>query len=196
MKIQIISNIRVYDGFFKVNQIKCKHSLYQGGNSPVIKRELLCQGQQGCVLFLYDLKKKIVILIEQCRIGALADEDGDHWLIEPVAGRIEPNESAAETCIREAKEEAGICLDIQNLEFIYKYYPSPGGYAEVLHLYAAEADADQFGDYGGIMNDIEDIKILKIPFAKAYEDLKAKKYKVASTYIALQWLFLFKISRQ
>ena len=192
MKLKITSEDRVYNGFFKVDHFKFNHSLYQSGESPVIERELLCQGQQGAVLFLYDLKKEMVILIEQFRVGAIADEDGQHWLIEPVAGRIEVNETAETTCLREAEEEAGVILQAENLEFVCKYYPSPGGFAEILHLYAAEVDSDLFGEYAGISDEIEDIKILKIPFKQAYKQLMAKKYKVASTYIALQWLFLNK----
>ncbi len=192
MKVKFISEERKYQGFFHVDEVEYSHTLYEGGESPTVKRELLCQGQQGAVLFLYDLKKETVILIEQCRTGAIRDPDGDYWLVEPVAGRIESGESVEIACLREAEEEAGIVLEAKNLEFIYKYYPSPGGYAEILHLYAAEVDADDFGEYAGLTDDVEDIKILKIPFKKAYDDMVAKKYKVASTYIALQWLFLHK----
>lgn len=192
MQLIIESTERKFTGFFTVDEYRYKHSLYRGGTSPVISRELLCRGQQGAVLFLYDLKQSLFILIEQCRAATLADPDGQHWLIEPVAGHIDQGESAARACIREGYEEAGIHLTTDQLEFVCNYYPSPGGFGEILHLYAAEVNADDFGQYSGISEEVEDIKIVKIPFKQAYEDLCNKRFKVASTYIALQWFFLHK----
>ena len=193
MQIKIESSKQVYDGFFRVDQIHFKHELYKGGWSPVIYRELLCQNQNGAVIFLYDMKSEQVILIEQCRACTLATKGQNNWLVEPVAGMIDADETAEQACVREAEEEAGALILIENLEFVCKYYPSPGGFGEMLHLYAAEVDAEKIGEYAGLEHEDEDIKIHKISFKQAYQNLIDKKYEVASTYIALQWFFLHKV---
>ncbi len=192
MKVKINSKKCVYDGFYHVDLIDFQHELYQGGLSTSIQRELFNRSQ-GALLFLYDLKNKLVVLIEQCRAGALSDPDGKHWLIEPAAGGIEKGETPKETCIREGFEEVGAVLSIEDLEFIAQYYPSPGGSGEIHHLYAAEIDASTLPDYAGLIEECEDIKILKIPFEEAYKKLQNKNYRAASTIIALQWLFLNKV---
>jgi ADP-ribose pyrophosphatase len=192
MRIKIQSSKQVYNGFFRVDQIRLKHELFKGGWSSEIYRELLCQNQHGAVIFLYDLKDEVIVLIEQIRACTLATEGQNNWLLEPVAGMIEEGESAEITCVREAQEEAGAELSTKDLEFICEYYPSPGGFGEMLHLYAADIDSSLIGSHAGLADEDEDIKIHKISFKQAYQDLIDKKYNVASTYIALQWLFLHK----
>ena len=46
-------------------------------------------------MFLYDMKSEQVILIEQCRACTIATEGQNHWLIEPVAGMMDPGETSA-----------------------------------------------------------------------------------------------------
>jgi ADP-ribose pyrophosphatase len=188
----IHSNTKGYDGFFKINLVNFQHSLYQGGLSPKITRELFGRGQ-AVVVLLYDLKAEQVVLVEQCRAGALqnalnANHPEQAWLIEPVAGMIDFNESALQACQREAKEEAGIDITIDAFEYICQFYPSPGGSDEILHLYAAQVDVNQIGEFSGLADEVEDIRLIKLPFEQAKHDFLTGKFNVASTLIALQWL--------
>ncbi|MDG6772917.1 NUDIX domain-containing protein [Thiomicrorhabdus sp. ZW0627] len=183
-----------YDGFFKIDLIDFKHTLYQGGWTSNIRRELFGRGQAVLVL-LYDLQKQVVILVEQCRAGALghahaSGQTEQAWLLEPVAGMIDPGETAEQAAYREAQEEAGVQLD--NLEYVCQFYPSPGGSDEILYLYAAEVDSGQLPEYAGLVDDHEDIKIVRLPFTEAKEKLLKGQFNVASTIIALQWLLLQK----
>jgi len=94
---------KVYDGFFKMHQITFRHSLYQGGWTSPLIRELFGRGQ-AVVVLLYDPKAQQVILIEQIRAGTLqhaADQNDQAWLIEPVAGMIE----AGDRSCRPVKEK-------------------------------------------------------------------------------------------
>jgi ADP-ribose pyrophosphatase len=195
--LTIHSNTKGYDGFFKINLIDFEHSLYQGGMSQRIVRELFGRGQ-AVVVLLYDLDAEQVVLVEQCRAGALqhaldANNHNQAWLIEPVAGMIDKGETAIDACKRETLEEAGVSLT--DFEYICQFYPSPGGSDEILHLYAAHVDTNKVGEFSGLAEDVEDIRLLKLPFSALKQDLLAGKFQVASTIIALQWLFFQKLDK-
>ena len=67
---------------------------------PELVREVLERGH-AVVVLPFDPKRNQVVLIEQFRIGALGVV-ADPWLVEPVAGIIEPGEQALEVARREA----------------------------------------------------------------------------------------------
>ena len=187
-----------YQGFFKTKQIHFKHSMYQGGWTQNIDRELFSHGEAVIVL-LYDLIAKQVVLVEQCRVGALprAQQSKDcsqAWLLEPVAGLIDEGETAEQAGIREAHEEAGVA--VSQLEYVCEFYPSPGACDEVLHLYASDIAVDDVSDYAGLDDEHEDIKVVKLSFEQAKTMLLNGDFNVASTIIALQWLFFQKLSNQ
>lgn len=192
-KIEFLNTQRVYDGFFKIDQLSFRHTLFEDGWSPVIERELFGRGEAVIVL-LYDLKAEIVVLIEQCRAGALqhaALKSDQAWLIEPVAGMVEPGESNLVACKREAFEEAGVTH--AEFEYICQFYPSPGGSDEILHLYGAEVDSSTLPNYAGQASEVEDIRLIKMPFSQAKSKLMKAEFNVASTIIALQWLLYQKL---
>ncbi|WP_024850876.1 NUDIX domain-containing protein [Hydrogenovibrio kuenenii] len=198
-QLELISESRHFDGFFKIDEITFRHTLYRGGWSSEIKRELFGRGEAVIVL-LYDSKAEKVVLIEQCRAGALGraglgrDAQKAHtaWLIEPVAGMIDEGESALDACQREADEEAGV--KSAKFEFVCRFYPSPGGSDEILHLYAADIDASQLPEYAGLEHEGEDIRIIQYTFEEVKLKLKNAEFNVASTIIALQWLFFQKLN--
>lgn len=194
--LNIHSKTIAYQGFFKIELVDYQHSLYQGGMSSEIRRELFNRGQ-AVVVLLYDLVKQCVVLIEQCRAGALdqainSQDDHQAWLIEPVAGMIDEGETPQKACEREVFEEAGIVLN--DFEYLTQFYPSPGGSSEILHLYAAQLDSDQVAEFSGLAHEVEDIRIIKLPFAQAKQALLNGEFNVASTIIGLQWLFFQRLA--
>ncbi len=191
--IELNERRSAYQGFFRIDIFRYRHSLYQGGMSPLIEREVFGRGQ-AVVVLLYDLLNETVVLIEQCRAGPLAWQTNQQaWLVEPVAGMIDIDESPLAACQREVEEEAGIRLT--EFEPICQFYPTPGGCSEILHLYAAKVDSRALEDYAGLTDEVEDIRILKIPFAQAKQRMLAGEYNVASTIIALQWLFFQRLGK-
>lgn len=194
--LQLQSVKTEFQGFFKVQSLLFKHSLYQGGCSPEIKRELFCRGE-AVVVLLYDSVLGQVVLIEQCRPGALqhaqrVNQPDQAWLVEPVAGMIDLGETASDAGIRESREEAGI--EVSELEYVCQFYPSPGGCDEILHLYAADICANEVSEFAGLAGDHEDIRVVKLDFTDAKRMLFNAEFNVASTYIALQWLFFQKLA--
>ncbi|MBT8438448.1 MAG: ADP-ribose diphosphatase, partial [Gammaproteobacteria bacterium] len=75
MKWSVITRESLYRGFFKLVGIELTHDLFEGGESPILRRELLDRGRAVAVL-PYDPVRDEVVLIEQFRIGAGDDPSG------------------------------------------------------------------------------------------------------------------------
>jgi ADP-ribose pyrophosphatase len=175
-----------YRGFFRLERYRLRHTLFAGGWSEELDRELLERGHAAAVL-LYDPACDAVVLVEQFRIGALASPRGP-WLIEIVAGIVGPGESGADVARREAVEEAG--CTVQDLIPICDYLVSPGGSSERIALFCARVDSRNAGGIHGLAHEGEDIRVRVVPFAEALDMVRDGRIDSASPIIALQWLAL------
>jgi len=128
---EIIERANCFQGFYKLDKLRLRHELFAGGMGREISRELFVRHDAVCVL-PYDPARDEVVLIEQFRVGAL-DKVANPWLIEMVAGLIDKDEEPEEVAHREAEEEAG--LTFSALWPMTRYFPSPGGSDEYVHLY-------------------------------------------------------------
>ena len=182
--LEILAREVVYRGFFRMDRFLLRHSLYQGGMCGPLNRELFERGHAAAAL-LYDPMRDRVVLLEQFRIGAL-DMPGGPWLLEIVAGMIEPGEQAEEVVRREAVEEAGAVIGA--LHFICDFLVSPGGTSERISLYCAEVDSDGLGGIHGLTVEHEDIRVAVVSFEEAWQLLQRGEINSASPIIALQWL--------
>lgn len=187
--IKIIYKKTVYHGFFQIQIYRLRHRLFTGKWSEEIERELFERGNAVAVL-LYDPRRDQIVITEQFRIGAINDSRSP-WLFELVAGIIEEGESAEVVAIRESYEEAG--CEIQKVIPICRYYSSPGGSSEILHLYCGFINADQVVvGVHGLSEESENIKIHLVDRSVAFELVKSGKINNAATIIAIQWLQLNK----
>ena len=177
---------RVFDGYFKMDRYHLRHSLHSGGMSSGVVREVLERGQVAAVLPVDPLRRRLV-LIEQFRPGAYAR--GWHpWLLECVAGIIEPGEHAEEVSRREAMEEAGCA--ITELIPIHEYLANPGACSESVSLYCGRVDSEHVGGIHGLAAEGEDIKVACYDYAAARALLDEGRIVNAITLIALQWFFM------
>lgn len=185
VRLKPIENL--YDGFFKINLYQFKHALFAGGESEVIRREILERGDAVAVL-PYDPVTEQVLLIEQIRIGAIKSKHTP-WLLECIAGMTDGSEDYEAVVKKEAFEEAG--LNLTELEFMLSYLSSPGGTTERLFLYLAHADLSQMstGIYG-LETEGEDIKTHIMHVDEAQQRLNSGEIDNAATVISLQWLAL------
>ncbi len=186
-KFEIIAEQPVFKGFFGVNEITVRHTLYQGGWSAPLKREVFHRGECVAVI-LYDPALDSVVIIEQFRVGALQFNDERAWLLEIVAGAIEPGETPEDVAIREAVEESG--CDIQELIKINEFFTSPGGTSELLHLFCGRIDSRNVGGFHGVEHENEDIAVAVLPFDEVYQLLNDGKIISAIPIIAIQWLYI------
>ena len=187
-KFEILGKEIVYPGFFRMEKYRLKHTLYAGGWSPEISREVFVRGSCVAVL-LYDPHTDQVILIEQFRAGAIYNPDRA-WLVEIVAGAIEEGETAVDVAYRESLEEAG--CEIQELMVINEFYTTPGCSAERITLFCGKVDSTQIGGIHGLDHEDEDILVRAIDFKDAYAMLENNDIESAIPIVALQWLALNK----
>ncbi|WP_371186684.1 NUDIX domain-containing protein [Thalassotalea maritima] len=179
-----------YQGFFRIDEYRLRHKLFNGEQSPLITREIFERGD-AVVLMVFDRQAKHLLLIQQFRPGAIRTQD-DPWMLEFIAGMFAPNEQPIEVAIREAKEEANIDIDVADCEYVMEFLPSPGGCSEKLYLYVAYVDLSDYqaGQVHGLDNEHEDIKSYKVSLTQALRLLEQGKVNNASTIIGLQWLAL------
>ncbi|QIR16082.1 ADP-ribose diphosphatase [Shewanella aestuarii] len=181
-----MSKTDLYQGFFKLEQYKFKHKLFAGGWSDVITREVFERGN-AVVVLPYDPIQDQVVLIEQVRAPALASTNSI-WLLELVAGMVEPGESHEQVAKRELMEEAG--LDCRAMDYINSYLVSPGGTSERFYLYVGLVDASKASGLHGLDHENEDIKVHVVSREQAYQWVQSGVIDNASTVLGIQWLML------
>ncbi len=187
-EFKIINKEILYSGFFRMEKYCLQHTLYAGGWSAAINRELFVRGSCVAVL-LYDPERDKVVLIEQFRAGAILQPDRA-WLVEIVAGAIEEGETAIEVAYRESIEEAG--CEIQELIVINEFYTTPGGASERITLFCGKIDSTKVGGIHGMDHEDEDIWVRSVDFDEAYRMIESNEIESAIPIIAIQWLALNK----
>ncbi|CAA6603486.1 ADP-ribose pyrophosphatase [Rhodospirillaceae bacterium LM-1] len=185
-KVELVEKVTAYQGYFRIDRYKLRHSLFAGGLSGVMTRELFERGH-AVGLLPYDPVKDAVVLIEQFRIGAYA-QGWDPWLLEIVAGIIEEGESHADVAKRETKEEAGI--DVTDLVPVHHYLVSPGGATETCALYCGRVNSEHAAGIHGVGAEHEDIRVVVMSADEAIAKLEAGQVVNAAAVIGLQWLAL------
>lgn len=176
----------VYQGHFCLYKFTLKHRLFNGAWSKEISREVLERGKAAGVL-LYDPDRHQFVLIEQFRPGTLG-YTSNPWLLELVAGIIDPGEKALEVAIRETQEEAGL-IPLHIIP-ICEYWVSPGGTSEKITLFCARVDASNAGGIHGLAEEGEDIRVLVYDVEEIYRMLEKGEISNAPILIALQWFKL------
>lgn len=180
---------RVFDGYFKVDRLTIRHRRFEGDEDHIV-RELFRRGSAVCVL-AYDPERDSVVMIEQFRVGAVG-VDSSPWLLELVAGIVEPGESVSDVAIRESQEEAGIKL--RNLRPISRFLPSAGACDEWIDLVYAEVDVTTAGGIHGLDSEGEDIKVHVLKADDAFALVESGAVNNGPAIIGLQWLQLHRES--
>ena len=185
---EIVERQAVFQGYFRVDRYRVRYERYDGGWSNALVREVFERGHAAALL-PYDPVRDEVILIEQFRIGA-HEAPGGAWVLEPVAGIIEPGESAEDVARREAREEAGVAIG--DLIHIADCLASPGGSSERVSHYCGRVDTSGAGGVFGLDHEGEDIKALVLPFEDALAEVLRRETVVSNMLIPLYWLALNK----
>jgi ADP-ribose pyrophosphatase len=175
-----------YSGYFAVDTLTLRHRLFAGGWSSPMRRELFQRGDAVGVLPWNPCTDEVV-LIEQFRVGALRGADNP-WMLELIAGIVEPGESDPEVAHREAEEEAG--CQLHRLEPIATFYPSAGACSEQIRLFIGETTGADHGAVKGLAAEHEDILVHQMARTEALAMLDRGEINNGHTLIALQWLAL------
>lgn len=179
-----------YEGFHRVEEWHLDHPRFDGTRSGVLQRAISHVTNAATVL-PYDPVRDRVLVVEQIRAGALAKGDPLPWMLEPVAGLIDAGETPETTAIRETAEEAGLTVAPDALHFVGRYYPSPGGLAQILYSYVALCDLPDGGDrLHGMAEEDEDIRAHLVPLDDLLAMIPTGEAANAPLIITAQWLAL------
>ena len=184
--VEIIARDKLYQGFFSLELYRFRHRLFNGAMSGEVTREILERGD-AVVMLPYDPIRDEVVLLEQIRIASY-DRSPTPWLLELVAGMIEPGESLEHVARRESMEEAG--LVVRRCKPMLSYLASPGGTSERLTIMSGEVDAGLAEGLHGLAEENEDIRLHVVSRAQAYQWVEDGVIDNGASVIALQWLAL------
>ena len=186
--VRVLSVDRPYAKFFTVEDIVLSHDRFDGSDSGPLARAVFVGGDAVTVL-PWDPVRDTVLVVEQVRVAPLARSDPQPWLIEAVAGRIDPGETPETAARRETLEEAG--LDVGALHKVAEYYPTTGAFSEYLYSYVAIADLpDEAGALGGLATEAEDIRGHVMPRARLMALIADGQAPVGPLLITAYWLAL------
>ncbi len=185
--VEILERTGVFQGFFRLDRLRLRHRLYEGGWSPELTRELFVRNPAVAVL-PWDPDRDEVLLVEQFRVGAL-DQRANPWCLELIAGIADREDEAPEALARrEAREEAGLELD--GLRALPSYLASPGGSNERLSLFLAVTPLGEVGGIHGHPDEGEDIRVVRLPVRQLQPLVDQGVLDNAPALIAVQWLLL------
>lgn len=154
MKARLIDEHIAYEGFFQVRRLTVERDSYEGAASTTVVHEVLHRSDVVAALLLDPVADRVV-MVEQFRGGALAAELPP-WIIDIVAGRIEPGQTPADAIRREILEESG--LVVSALVPIGSYLTAPHLSSERVHLFCAQVDAARTAGTHGVRAEGEDIR--------------------------------------
>ncbi len=189
-KAEILKQTRLFDDFFKIDEVIVEHQ-QQDGTMSVPQRRLVFERGNSVGVLLYNADNNAVVIVNQFKVPVLIARRRDNpttvdgWVTEAVAGMIDEYETPEEAVIRETMEETG--YKIQKPVLIAKFLSSPGGTSERIFLYFAEVtDADRTGKGGGIGD--EDVKVVQKSASELFDQLDRKQIEDPKLAIAAYWL--------
>ena len=185
-RVEVLEKTTPFKGYFQVDLYRLRHRKFDGGWTEEMSREIFERGHAVAAL-LYDPERDKLVLIEQFRPGAYA-AGMEPWLIEVVAGIIDPGETPEDVVRREAVEEAG--CQVTDLHPIGRFLAPPGGSSETVTFYCGRIDSRGVGGVHGLDHEHEDIRVLVLDRQEALDLLAAGKVTNLIAMAALQWLAL------
>ncbi|MFV0477088.1 MAG: NUDIX domain-containing protein [Parahaliea sp.] len=184
--VRVLAQEQVFKGYFSIRELTLQHRRFEGGWSEPLVREVFDRGDVVGVL-PYDPVTDSLVLIEQFRPGAMRGQDSP-WMLELVAGVVEPGESDMEVVHREAREEADCELD--ELLPIARFFTTPGACSERVQLFCGRVTQADIGGVHGLADEGEDILVHAIARTEALQLLREDRISNGLTLVALQWLAL------
>jgi len=177
---------RVFDDFYKMDEGVVQWEKFNGQLTEPVQRLVMERGD-SCAALIRITDTDEYLLANQFRYAT--HEKGPGWMTELVAGMIPDGADPAEIMRQEIHEEAGYRVD--SVQYITKFYASPGGCSERIWLYCAEVSETQRDhEGGGLDHEHEDIQLIRKPLNEWMRDVEDEFIQDAKTILALQWASL------
>jgi ADP-ribose pyrophosphatase len=202
VRVKILDRVEDYSfgSIFRVIRATLRYRRFDGHMSEDITRINFERGDSVGVL-LYDPDEDVVVLNRQFRYPVYAsiepesvDDEGakQAWILEIVAGIIDPGHSVIEAASREVLEEAGYVVK-GDFRPITTIYTSPGWTSERIHLFLGIVDHKvRLSAGGGLPSEGEDIRVESVSFQELMMSIARGDVRDAKTIISLQHLALLK----
>lgn len=175
-----------YANYFAVDEHDLSFMRHDGTPSEVVNRATF-MAADAVIVLPYDPVRDRVLLVEQFRAGPYFRGDPHCWALEPVAGRIDPGETAIEAAERETREETR--LEISKLIPVNRGYPSPGCSSEYYHLFVGIADLpDDIVGVAGEAAEAEDIRTHLFSYAELMNMVDGDRISTQPTCLLALWL--------
>lgn len=190
-RVEIIERKEIFRRFFfLIEEARLRHQLYNGKMSDEITRLKFERGDSVAIL-MHDRSDDTIILTEQFRFPTYdpTGQRGDGWIVEIPAGSVEADEDPTQAITREVEEESGYVIG--NVQHISTFYLSPGGTSERILLYYAQISKKQkLHAGGGIVEEGEDVRVIRVPLEEAARQVENGVLNDAKTIIGIQWMML------
>ena len=184
--VRVLESQIVWSGHYAIRRLTLQHKRFAGGWSDPVTREVFERGDAVGVL-PYDPVTDSLVLIEQFRPGAMRGDETP-WMLELIAGVVEPNESDEDVVHREAMEEAA--CELSDLVPIATVFPSAGACSEQVRLFCGRVSKASIGGFHGLEEEGEDILVHSVARSDALQMLAQDRIPNGHTLIALQWLHI------
>ena len=182
-RVEIKEKKRIFNDFFKIDEVFLSHERFDGTMSPVMRRLNFERGDSAAA-FIWKTGNRTAVLVRQFRYPTY--EKGPGWITEIVAGVLEKDENPEDTIRREILEETG--YDTKKIEHINTFYVSPGGTSERIILFYAEVTAgDKVSEGGGVASEHEDIRVMEYSWPQLQALMDSGEIVDAKTLIACMW---------
>ncbi len=207
-KFKITKHERHYSGYFHLDKVEVAAARFTQKDEPEsFNRPApveVAQRGDAVAAILFDREKRNVILIDQFRLPTsrlfrqrVEDKDfkplvGDHdfqdgWLLETVAGSLRTTKLTAEDFLKQQMlEEAG--YRVSRVREIGRFFSSPGGTSELIHLFYAEVADSQRAQNSSSTTTKDDIDVVTIPIDEFFIKLERREFLDAKVIIAGYWL--------
>ena len=184
--VRVLESQIVWSGHYAMRKLTLQHKRFAGGWSDPVTREVFERGDAVGVL-PYDPVTDSLVLIEQFRPGAMRGDDSP-WMLELIAGVVEPSESDEDVVHRESMEEAA--CELSDLVPIATVFPSAGACSEQVRLFCGRVSKASIGGFHGLEEEGEDILVHSVARSDALQMLAQDRIPNGHTLIALQWLHI------
>ena len=188
--VEILARRRVFDSFFKIEEVELRYERFDGAMTPSLKRLVFERGDSVAAIVYHRTDRRLLFL-RQFRYPTY--DKGPGWITEVVAGMQERGEPAEEALKREILEETG--YEASSIEPIATFYVSPGGSSERIVLFYVEVtSANKIARGGGLAEENEDIETVWYSVEELAQAVSAGEIQDAKTLIGVFW-FQNKIAR-
>ncbi len=188
MNIPVFNTTNIFPhfkrSFLQLEQVKGSYESVFGGTKQ-IDHFVICKASAIC-LTLYDKDTDEFVFVKQFRMGAYKHPDEtDAWVIEPVAGHIDPKEDPMLAAQREGQEETNMLIKLEDIHYLCKGYTSAGISNEMHHTYFAYVDSSNFDLNRSHGIDDEDIQIIKLKRADVMKMIASGEIRTCSAIIGV-----------